>query len=61
MEIDIKKLTDEAVKHMQAENDLRWSIGMALQELYWDEFVREMQTQMVDKFNNQGEVNHENV
>jgi hypothetical protein len=55
MGIDIKKLTDEAVKHMQDENDLRWSIGMALQELYWDEFVREMQTQMVYKFNKQGE------
>jgi len=55
MQIDIDKLTDEAVKHMDASNDVRWSVGMALEELYWNEFVREMQTKMVDKFNKQGE------
>jgi hypothetical protein len=55
MQIDIDKLTDEAIKHMDASNDVRWSVGMALEELYWNEFVREMQTKMVDKFNKQGE------
>jgi len=55
MQIDIDKLTDEAVKHMDASNDVRWSVGMALEELYWNEFVREMQTKMVYKFNKQGE------
>lgn len=36
IEIDIDELLAEAVKHMEDEQDVRWSIGMALQELYWD-------------------------
>lgn len=36
IEIDIDELLAEAVKHMEDEHDVRWSIGMALQELYWD-------------------------
>ena len=36
MEIDIDALIVEAVNHMENDNDVRWSIGMALQELYWD-------------------------
>ena len=36
IEIDTDELIAEAVKHMENLDDLRWSIGMALQELYWD-------------------------
>jgi len=36
IEIDIDELLAEAVNHMEDEYDVRWSIGMALQTLYWD-------------------------
>jgi hypothetical protein len=36
IEIDIDELIAVAVKHMEDEHDVRWSIGMALQELYWE-------------------------
>ena len=36
IKIDIDELLAEAVKHMEDEQDVRWSIGMALQELYWN-------------------------
>jgi hypothetical protein len=35
---------------MQEPNDLRWSIGMALQELYGDEWVYELQRAMTYEF-----------
>ena len=35
MNIDTERLIEEAVKYMEDENDLRWSVGQALQELYW--------------------------
>jgi hypothetical protein len=50
VEIDIKKLTEEAVNHMEGAEDLRWSVGMALQELYGDEFVYAMQVELARKF-----------
>jgi hypothetical protein len=36
IEIAIDELIEEAVKHMEDEHDVRWSVGMALQTLYWD-------------------------
>ena len=36
IEIEIDELLAVAVKHMEDEHDVRWSIGMALQELYWE-------------------------
>ena len=39
LEIDIDKLIAEAVNHMQDFDDVRWSIGMALQVLYGDKWV----------------------
>jgi hypothetical protein len=50
VEIDIKKLTEEAVNHMEGAEDLRWSVGMALQELYGDQFVYAMQVELGRKF-----------
>ena len=50
VEIDIKKLTEEAVNHMEGVDDLRWSVGMALQELYGDQFVYAMQVELGRKF-----------
>ena len=46
MKIDIDELIAEAVKHMEDEGDVRWSIGMALQELYWDKGWKDMVVQM---------------
>jgi hypothetical protein len=39
MEININELVEEAVKHMENEDDVRWSIGMALQVLYGDKWI----------------------
>jgi hypothetical protein len=39
LEIDVDKLIEEAVKHMEDEGDVRWSVGMALQVLYGDEWI----------------------
>jgi len=51
MEIDIKKLTEEAVKHMEDDGDVRWPIGMALQEMYWDKGWGEVQDRLVKLYN----------
>jgi len=39
LEININELIVEAVNHMEDEGDVRWSVGMALQVLYGDEWV----------------------
>jgi hypothetical protein len=39
LQIDVDKLIAEAVKHMEDEGDVRWSIGMALQVLYEDKWI----------------------
>ena len=46
MKIDIDKLIEEAVQHMEDESDVRWSVGMALQELYWDQGWAEVQERL---------------
>ena len=48
--IDIRKVYVEAMKHMQDRNDVRWSIGMALEELYGNEWVYNLQQNMVYEF-----------
>ena len=48
--IDIRKVYVEAMKHMQDRNDVRWSIGMALQELYGNEWMYKLQQDMVYEF-----------
>lgn len=47
VEIDLDEVLTHAVQHMEAPEDLRWSVGMALQDLYWDEWVRDLQDKMV--------------
>ena len=39
LEIDTDKLIEEAVKHMEDVDDVRWSVGMALQVLYEDKWL----------------------
>ena len=46
IEIDTELLIEEAFKYMEDENDLRWPVGMALQELYWDEGWAEVQERL---------------
>ena len=48
--IDLNKVFTEAMNHMQDPNDVRWSIGMALQELYGDEWMYKLQQDMVCEF-----------
>lgn len=57
LEIDIDELIAEAVKHMEDEHDVRWSIGMALQELYWDKVDgwAEVQARLIRLYRNQAE------
>jgi len=57
MEIDIKKLTEEAVKHMEDDGDVRWPIGMALQEMYWDKGWGEVQDRLVKLYNDKAKDN----
>jgi len=47
IEIDVDALLAQAVKHMEDEYDVRWSIGMALQELYWDKGWDEVQARLI--------------
>ena len=55
LEIDIDALLAEAVQHMEDEGDVRWSIGMALQELYWSNGWDKVQERLVKLYNTQGE------
>ena len=59
MKIDIDELIAEAVKHMEDEGDVRWSIGMALQELYWDKVDgwAEVQQRLVKLYHEQVKAN----
>jgi hypothetical protein len=50
VEIDLDKVFDEAMEHMINPDDLRWSIGMALQELYFDEWMKDLQVKMVNTY-----------
>ena len=48
LEIDLDAVLAEAMNHMTDPTDLRWSVGMALQELYFDR-IEKLQTAMVIK------------
>ena len=50
MELDIDKLIAEAVTHMSGETDVRWSIGMALQEMYWNDGWKDVQERLVSLY-----------
>jgi hypothetical protein len=47
--IDVDAVINEAVKHMEDEDDLRFSVGIAMQELYWD-IWEQVQERMVKKY-----------
>jgi hypothetical protein len=51
LEIDIDKLIAVAVDYMEDETDVRWSIGMALQVLYWGNGWEDVQKRMVKLYN----------
>lgn len=47
MEIDVKEITDTAIMYMEwYPHDSHMCIAMALQALYWDEFIGEMHEEM---------------
>jgi hypothetical protein len=56
--IDLDRVLDVALQSMSDPTDLRWSIGMALQELYWDEWMQALQGEMVETFSKQKEPNN---
>ena len=45
--IDLDEVFTEAMQHMVNPDDLRWSIGMALQELYYNQWVKDFQERMI--------------
>jgi hypothetical protein len=45
--IDLEKVFAVAMQHMESPDDLRWSVGMALQELYWDKWAKDFQERMI--------------
>ena len=51
MEINIDKLLAEAVTHMSGAEDVRWSIGMALQEMHWHDGWKDVQERLVSLYN----------
>ena len=53
MKIDIDALIAEAVNHMEDAEDVRWSIGMALQELYWGKGWDQVQHSLVKLYKEQ--------
>ena len=57
MKIDIDKVIAEAVNHMVDEGDVRWSIGMALQVLYWDKGWGNVQERLVELYNERAKSN----
>ena len=50
VEIDLDKVFNEAMEHVINPDDLRWSIGMALQELYFDDWMKDLQAKMVNTY-----------
>jgi len=54
--IDLDEVLKEAVKHMEDEGDLRFSVGMAMQELYWYKW-EDLQNRMVEQYLEQAKAN----
>jgi hypothetical protein len=50
LDIDLDAVLAEAMQSMDSENDLRWSVGYALEILY-RERVEQLQLRMVEQFN----------
>jgi len=50
VEIDLDKVLAEAMQHMTSPDDLRWPLGMALQDLYWNEWVQGLQEKMISTY-----------
>ena len=57
MKIDIDALIAEAVKHMEDEGDVRFAVGMALQELYWDKGWKDVQERLVNLYIEEAKAN----
>ena len=57
IEIDIDELLAVAVDYMEDDGDVRWSIGMALQVMYWDKVDgwAAVQARLIRLYRNQAE------
>lgn len=55
VEIDLDAVLTHAVQHMETPEDLRWSLGAALQDLYWDAWVRDLHAKMTAAYKEQTE------
>ena len=50
LDIDLDAVLAEAMQSMDSENDLRWSVGYALEVLY-RERIEQLQLRMAEQFN----------
>ena len=48
--IDLDEVFKTAFDHMDSEVDIRWPIGMALEELYGEQGINELQDKLIEKF-----------
>ena len=55
IEIGIDELLAVAVDYMEDDGDVRWSIGMALQVMYWGKGWDEVQQRLIHLYRNQAE------
>jgi len=51
IKIDLDELLDQAVHHMSNETDLKWPIGAALEDLYWNDWIFDFQSKMCKVYN----------
>ena len=47
LEIDLDAVFEKAVFYMDSEDDLKWSVGFAIEDLYWDAGIRDLQQRMI--------------
>ena len=48
--IDLDQVFNLAMENMSEENDIRWPIGQALQELYSNQGIEQLQEKMIKQF-----------
>jgi hypothetical protein len=48
--INLDDVFKAAMENMSEENDINWPIGQALQELYFDQGIEQLQEKMIKQF-----------
>ena len=48
--IDLDAVFDKAMQYMDDEDDLKYPVGFALEDLYWDAGIRALQERMIKAY-----------